>query len=419
MTEKLFQFIWQFRYFNSENLTTTEGEPLQIISPGTHNTSQGPDFLNAQIRCGETVLAGSIELHIRASEWIQHGHSGDKNYDNCILHVVWENDKLLPVKMPVLELKNRISNIFLSKYEMMMSSRQFIACHESIASTDELVFTSWKHRLATERLQQKANTILAQLETDNYHWEQVFRVHLARNFGMPVNADAFEKLAQSLPVKILDKHRHQLIAVEAMLMGQANLLDETLTDPYAVMLRKEYSFLKKKYNLVPLSEPFHFLRMRPANFPTVRIAQLAAIICERTSLFSFVKDARDLKSLRALFDVTANDFWHYHYTFQDKSVYKQKHVGVSMADHIIINTVLPMLFAFAHYHNIPEMKERSINMLLMIPHENNSIINRFASIGAVSKHALDSQALLQLKKKYCDEKRCLQCAVGYRMLKGK
>ncbi len=417
MTERLFQFIWQFQYYNKGNLKTFAGEDLQIIHPGMLNTSQGPDFLNAKIKCGDTILAGSIELHIRSSEWQQHKHSDDKNYKNCILHVVWENNRDLQLSMPVLELSNRVSNILLEKYQEMMESNQFIPCEKQLHKINGITITSWKHRLAIERLQQKSNRIKSILKQTNAHWEETFWRLLARNFGTKINADAFEKIAESLPLNILAKHKNRLPQLEALLLGRAGLLENDFTDDYPIMLQKEYRFLSAKYQLKPIHIPVHFLRMRPANFPTIRLSQLASLISESSHLFSLIKEADNLKMIISLFNATANDFWHYHYTFSEKSDFKKKNLGRQMTENIILNTVIPVLYAYGWYNNAEAYKEKALRWCEELAAEKNNITRGFESLGIENKHAFDSQALIQLKNMYCNEKRCLQCAIGNKILK--
>lgn len=417
MTERLFQFIWQFQYYNKGNLQTAGGEDLQIINPGMHNTSQGPDFLNAQIKCGNTLLAGSIELHIHSSEWKDHGHSNDKNYQNCILHVVWENDKELHLNMPLLELHSRVSSVLLDKYEAMMHSATFIACGEHLHKINTITINSWKQRLMIERLQQKAIYIHAVLQQTNNHWEETFWRMLARNFGMKVNTDAFEKIASTLSINILAKHKNRLPQLEALMLGQAGLLEDNFEDDYPIMLQKEYRFLRSKYNLQPIHIPVHFLRMRPANFPTIRLSQLAALVNGSHHLFSVIKETADLKKISALFNVTANDFWHYHYTFSEKTDYKEKHLGRQMTENIILNTVIPVLYAYGWYNNAEAFKEKALAWAEELAAEKNNITKGFEALGIENKNAFDSQALIQLKNVYCNEKRCLQCAIGNKILK--
>ena len=417
MTEQLLQFVWQFQYFNKSDLFTSNGEALQIINCGTHNSNQGPDFLNAKIKIADTIFAGSIEIHINASEWNTHKHSADENYKNVILHVVWQEDKNLQLSFPSLELYSRVSNIMLEKYETLMNTRQFIPCEKHINQISELSFTAWKERLLIERLQEKATYVQQKLEKNNHHWEEVFWQLLAKNFGIKINSDAFENIATSVPLNILGKHKNQLHQLEAMLMGQAGLLTQNFTDDYAVMLKKEYLFLKMKYSLADIYIPVYFLRMRPANFPTIRLSQLAMLVHKSHHLFSKIKEAETIKQVESLFDVQANDYWHYHYTFEEENTFKKKSLGKQMIQNIIVNTVLPVLYAYGWYNNAEAYKDKALLWASQLLPEKNNITEGFKALGVSNKSAYDSQALIQLKNNYCNKKRCLQCAVGNSILK--
>ena len=418
MTERLLQFIWQFQYFNKNELSILSGEPLQIITVGNFNSNQGPDFLDAKIKTGKTTWAGNIELHLKTSDWKKHKHQLDKNYNNVILHVVWENDET-ETTIPIFELKDKVAKILLQRYEELMNSSAFIPCEKNIASIKNLVWKSWKERLLVERLVRKAKIAETFLKESNQHWEETFWWLLARNFGIKVNADAFEALAKSIPLNVLAKHKNQVHQLEALLLGQAGLLDKNFKEDYPLLLQKEYLFLKKKYSLKPIHLPVHFLRMRPGNFPTIRLAQLAILIQGSAHLFSKIKEAGSVKLVRKWFDVTANDYWHYHYQFGTASPFKKKKLGDSMIDNIIINTVCPVLFAYGNYHDEDKYKEKAMGWLEEIAAEYNSITKGFQRLEVENKNAFDSQAMIELKNEYCNKKRCLDCAVGNAILKGK
>jgi hypothetical protein len=417
MTERLLQFIWQFQYFNKNELTTSAGEILQIIHTGQYNNNQGPDFLNAKIKIGNTVWAGNIELHLKTSDWEKHNHDADDNYNNVILHVVWENDRQQHNSIPIFELKERVSKILLQRYEELMNSAKFIACEKTIHSVRDIIWKNWKERLLAERLIRKGKTVEIYLQQSNYHWEETFWWMLARNFGIKVNADAFEEVAKTIPVTILAKHKNQIHQLEALLLGQANLLQTDFSEEYPKMLQKEYKFLKKKYNLKQCHSSVFFLRMRPGNFPTVRLAQLAMLVNKSAHLFSKIKEAESVKEIKEWFDVTANDYWHYHYRFDETSSFKKKKLGKSMTNNIIINTVAPVLFSYGNYHSEEKYKQKVLQWLEDISAENNSIIKGFMNLTIENKNAFDSQALIELKNEYCNKKRCLDCAVGNAILK--
>jgi hypothetical protein len=416
MTERLLQFIWQFQYFNKSELSAVTGETVQVITPGQYNTNQGPDFAQAKIKIGDTTWAGTVELHTRTSEWNKHDHHHDSNYNNVVLHVVWENDTTSN-NIPVIELRERVPKILLQRYEELMNSPAFIACEKSIQTVQDITWKSWKERLLAERLLRKAKAVDDYLLQNNYHWEETFWWLLARSFGMKVNADAFEAIARSIPLTILAKQKHQIHQLEALLLGQAGLLDNKFEEDYPKLLRKEYYFQKSKHKLKPSPVPVLFLRMRPGNFPTIRLVQLAKLVHESAHLFSKIKDADSLKDVKQWLDVTANDYWHYHYRFDELSSFKEKKLGIFMVDNIIINTVVPALFAYGSYYGEQKYKDKALQWLGESASENNSITRGFHSIGIENKNAYDSQALIELKNEYCDKKRCLDCSAGNSILR--
>lgn len=445
MTEKLLQFIWQFQYFNKIELATTTGESVQVLFAGQLNSNQGPDFLDAKIKIGNTTWAGMVELHIMTSDWTKHNHQSDKNYNNVMLHVVWEDDgdrnsvptiateqiSVLPESrnsvpansteqssvVPVLELNGRVSKVLLHRYEELMNARSFIPCEKTMHTVRDITWNSWKDRLLVERLLRKAQIIETYLKQNNYHWDEVCWWMLAKNFGLKVNADTFEAMAKSVPISILTKHKNQIHQVEAILLGQAGLLEGKFGDDYPVMLQKEYKFYKNKYHLRPVNSPVFFLRMRPVNFPTIRLAQLAMLVNSSAHLFSGIKESTNLNEVKEWFDVTANDYWHYHYRFDEISSFKKKTLGTAMIDTIIINTIAPLLFAYGNYLDENKYKDKALKWLEKISAESNHITKGFQQLGIEIKNGFDSQALIELKNEYCNKKRCLECAVGNAILK--
>ena len=417
MTERLLQYIWQFQYFNKTSLQTVEGETVEIVYQGSYNTNQGPDFFEAKLKIGNTLLIGNVELHCKTSEWNTHKHSADKNYANVIAHIVWENDCTLPNNLPTIILQDRVSKILLKKYQKLLNTSSFIPCENSISTVPEITWLSWKERLLIERLEQKSTSANEYLSKNNYHWEETFWWMIAKNFGIKVNSEAFEKIAQSIPITVLAKHKNQLHQIEALLFGQAGLLDKDFEEDYPILLRKEYQFYKSKYNLQSTNANLFFLRMRPANFPTVRLAQLAMLIVHSVHLFSKIKEIEEVENVKKLLNVTANDYWHYHYNFDELSAYKIKNVGVQMINNLIINTVIPILFAYGHYTKEHNFKDKALRWLTQLTAEKNSRINGFLALQITIKNAFDSQSLLQLKNEYCSKKRCLECAVGNKLLK--
>jgi hypothetical protein len=423
MKERLLQYIWQFQHFNKKELTTTDGEPLQIIHQGNYNTNQGADFSEAKIKTGDTIWAGNIELHIKSSDWSLHNHSADKNYNNIILHVVWEHDREIKDisgnRLPTLELQSRISKILLNNYEALMNAAYFIPCENHTHTINELTLISWKQRLLAERLEAKSAIIISSLNQNNFHWEETFWWLIAKNFGIKVNNEAFERIARSIPINLLAKHKNQIHQIEALLFGQAGLLQKGFTEVYPVMLQKEYKFYQKKYSLQQPQIQLFFLRMRPANFPTIRLAQLAMLIHQSSHLFSKIISEEDINQVKKLLTVTANDYWHYHYVFDETSSYKKKKLGEQMINNILINTIIPVLFTYGIYHNEERFKEKAIKWLEEIVSEKNVITKGFEVLKFSNKNSFDSQSYIQLKNEYCNNKRCLECAIGNSLLKTK
>jgi len=421
MNERLLQFIWQFQHFNTTDLRTIAGEPVQILFAGFLNANQGPDFLDAKIKINDTVWAGSIELHVRSSDWSKHGHSTDENYRNVILHVVWQydlhdhEDSVFPFS--TLELCERVPKLLLSRYELLMDLTTFIPCQSSLASVKDITFESWKQRLVVERLLRKTGTILNYQQENNGHWEETCWWLLARNFGAHVNADAFEAMARSISFTVIGRQKKQLIQLEALLLGQAGLLNGRYKEAYPKLLQKEYRYQRTKHQLRPILVPVHFLRMRPGNFPTIRLAQLAVLLHDNDHLFSFIRDAKDISQLREKFDVVAHDYWHYHYRLDEETCFKEKRLGKAMVDSIIMNTIVPMLFAYGSYYKEEGYRSKAIELLEKLSSEENRITKLFENSGVLIKNAFDSQALLELKAEYCDSRRCLECSIGNALLK--
>jgi hypothetical protein len=331
---------------------------------------------------------------------------------------VWEDDldsSASPI--PVLSLRDRVSKILLQQYADWMNSRWFIACEKQIAQVSNITWISWNERLLVERLQRKSKVVFDYLQQNNQHWEETFWWLLARNFGIRVNAEIFEVVARSLSLTILGKHRNQLVQLEALLIGQAGLLAKEFTDDYALLLKDTYHFYKSKYNLKQHFQAAAFLRMRPASFPTIRLAQLAALVHTSGHLFSKIKEISSIKDVKALFDVTASGYWDNHYIFDQPSLERPKRTGDMMINNIIVNTLVPTLFAYGHQRKEQEYKDKALRWLEALETEDNTITRGFTGCGIASRSAFQSQALIELKSQYCDHKRCLDCAVGNALLK--
>ncbi|MGZ5134576.1 MAG: DUF2851 family protein [Flavitalea sp.] len=418
MNERLLQYIWQFQYFNNKELQLCTGESLQIIHPGQWNIHQGPDFQQATIKIGETRWVGNIELHVQTSDWFRHAHQHDKNYNSVILHVVWNHDQEESISsIPILALHDKVPKMLLYQYEAWMMQPFFIPCGENISTVNSIIWTSWKERLLIERLERKTNNIASYLSQCNQHWEEIFWWLLARNFGIKVNAESFESMARSLPMQILAKHKNQIIQLESLLLGQAALLENHFEEKYPRMLQKEYGFYKKKYKLEKIREPIHFLRMRPENFPTIRLAQLAMLIHQSSHLFTRVLELSSVNEAKSFLNITANDYWHYHYMPDEVSSFKPKKLGDQMANNIVINTIVPAIYAYGHLQGRNSYKDKALKWLGEITGDENTIIEKFRQSGIACKTAFDTQAILELKDQYCDKRRCLDCAIGNSILK--
>lgn len=420
MKEEFLQFIWEQSLFDKTSLKTTDGKPVEIIAPGQHNTDSGPDFFNAKIRIGDTVWAGNVEIHQKASHWYLHHHNYDSAYENVILHVVEKNDSPVLVKshkLPTLEI--RYSEALLKNYEDLLKSKKWIACEDKLATVDPFVLRFWFSSLMIERLHAKTGDILKSLEQNQNNWNETFYQLLARNFGMKTNSLPFELLAKSLPLQILSKHKDNLFQLEALLFGQSGLLNETLLgDDYFLALRDEYSFLHKKYKLNGLEgHLWKFLRLRPVNFPTVRIAQLAQLIHQSTALFSKILETEHPDELRRLFEVTASEYWDSHYNFNKPSRDRHpKKIGETAFNNLVINTIVPMLFVYGDQHLNQELKNRALLWLEKLAPEENQIIARWTGLGVEARSAFETQALIHLKHNYCEPKKCLHCQLGAKII---
>jgi len=419
MTERLLQYIWQFGYFNITELLTTSGDELQLLDRGTYNTNQGPDFQHAKARVNGQLWVGSIELHLKASDWFRHLHDGDANYSNVILHVVWDNDdeRLQRSGIPALELNGRVARLLLQQYEAWQRNGRFIPCGDHIARVEGLVWTAWSERLLIERLQCRSKRIRELQAANGYDWNETFWCMLAGNFGLMINRDAFEAMARSVPVKILMRHRASIHQVEALLFGQAGLLNNDFTGNYPKMLQKEYAHLRKKYRLNGIHQRMQFLRMRPAAFPTVRIAELSMLVHVSGDKFGSIADVSDLNAVERMLHVTASDYWHCHYLFDEAAVYHPKSAGAQLVNSIMVNTIAPFVYAYGEYRGDERHISRAVAWMHELAAEQNATINGFKALGVEAHSAACSQALLELKTNYCDRRRCLDCAVGAGILK--
>lgn len=423
-TEDFLHYVWKFRLFDRAKLATCDGEELEIFSVGTHNSDSGPDFQNARLRIGQTTWAGNVEVHLSSSDWQKHGHTTDNAYDNVILHVVYRDDQPLTLtngrRVPTLELQNRISPDLYNRYHnLVFGSQAIIPCEASIASVDRLTLHNWLTRVLVERLEKKSAAVIAALNLNRGDWEETFYQFLAANFGFKINALPFELLAKSLPQNILAKHKNNAGQIEALIFGQAGFLTGSLNDAYPQKLKNEYDFLRKKYNLAPVENHlWKFMRLRPQNFPTIRLAQFAALVVRSNHLFSKVLEIKDIQGLRNLFaEIKVDSYWENHYRFDVESAPSAKSLGQASIDILLLNTLALFLFSYGKHNQLQNYISRSLHLLENLPNENNHITADFATLGVEIKTAFESQALLELKNSYCSYKKCLQCSVGNKILK--
>ncbi len=420
MNEKFLQYVWKHSLYATDSMATTDGEKLEVINPGQWNTDAGPDFFNATVKIGETVWAGNIEVHIKSSDWNLHGHGSDKSYKNVILHVVSENDQEIKPegreKIAVFILK--IPEETTKRYDFLINRETWPACSESLDNIEKIYLYSEFDSLVVDRLEYKTEQIAGLLKENKNNWEEALYRHLARSFGFQANALPFEMLARSLPLNIIAKHRGNLFQVEALLFGQSGLLNnQLLGDDYFLKLREEYSYLYSKYGLKGMEgHLWKFLRMRPVNFPTVRLAQFASLLNSRELLLSGITEQKDIRDIRQLFDVSASEYWDTHYHFNNTSKKAVKHIGDSAINMLLINTVVPFLFLYGKINGKSHLMQRALDLLESLPPEVNGIINRWKEAGITAQHAFDTQALIHLKTNYCDKKRCLYCQIGMKVI---
>jgi hypothetical protein len=420
MREEFLQFVWEHHLFSKGELQTVDGRPIKILSAGRANYDSGPDFFNARVQIADTIWAGNIEVHHKSSQWFQHKHDTNPAYNNVILHVVELFDK--PVVVNGEELPTFVMSYpteLFENFEQLLKSKKWIACEDKLPSVDPFILRFWYSSLMTERLQSKTQSILEILGQNTNNWNETFYQLIARNFGLKTNAIPFELLSRSISLQLLSKHKNSLFQIEALLFGQAGFLNETLLgDDYYLSLRNEYSFLYKKYNLAGIdAHLWKFLRLRPVNFPTIRIAQLAALINQSTALFSKILETNSLDEIQKLFDVTASEYWNTHYRFNKiSSENKPKHLGDTVFQNLVINTIAPLFFVYGDLHSNQPLKDRALHFLEQLPSEQNQIIGKWSELKIVSQTAFESQALIQLKKQYCENKKCLHCQLGAKII---
>ena len=428
--EALLHYVWKHRLLPLGELLTTDGQPVEVVDPGLHNRHAGPDFFNAKVKIGGTLWVGNVEIHDRAADWYLHGHDQDAAYDNVVLHVcgVADNDVVTHAGRRLPQLELQVPAEVQENYRQLLAEDQYPPCYRLIPDLSRLTVHAWMSALQTERLEQKTEAINRRVDLCEGSWEAAYFVTLARNFGFGVNGDAFEAWARSIPLQAVGHHRDDLFQIEAFFFGQAGLLSpESLpprqreaaeNDDYFQRLRSEYQFLRRKFSLQPIDgNLWRFLRMRPQNFPYVRIAQLANLYFSRRAGLSQVVNCENVSQLSEALATSATPYWQTHYTFGHESTKSEKQLSATSMRVIIVNTVVPVLFAYGRYKQNERYCDRAFELLEELPAEQNHITRMWQECGLDIRTAGDSQALIQLKNEYCDRKDCLRCRIGYEYLR--
>ncbi|MDD7053236.1 MAG: DUF2851 family protein [Bacteroidales bacterium] len=419
--EKLMQYVWKHRLWRSEDMVTNTGKKVRVVDPGLLNTDAGPDFFNAKIEIDGHMWVGNVEMHYRATDWKRHHHDSDKAYDSVILHVVAKDDA--PVRRTngelIPQLVLEVSPQFNADYASLVGATIEVPCATKIKQVPHLTIVEWVEGLAFERLHGKVERIHQLLDSFNGSWEDVCYVTLARNFGFGINNDAFERLARRTPLRLLGKHSDSVLQIEALLFGQAGMLDAQKPgmDSYYNQLCTEYAFLSNKFQLTPMEkESWKLFRIRPQNFPYRRIAMLAQFIEGGFRMMNRILEAEGEKEMRALFEVELSGYWIKHYTFGKPNERATSTLSRSSTDIILINTVAPLLYAYGELTGNYEMTDKAIKLLEDLRAESNSIVSHFVAYGIDCPDALTSQALVQLKREYCDARKCIYCKIGHHLL---
>ena len=422
MKEDFLHFLWQYQKFESQNFKTTDNEAVSVIKTGFHNTDSGPDFKEARLRIGDVEWAGNVEIHIKSSAWNLHKHQNDEAYENVILHVVWEHDIEIfnkeNIALPTLILKGLASEKLITQYKKLMQSQDRIPCERTFQSVSDIKKIAMLERALTQRLERKGEEVLAMLGKHNGDWEEATFQILLRNFGFKLNNDAFLRLAENLPFKILKKYVGSTLQLEALLFGMAGLLAKDL-DEYGEKLKTEFDFLSKKHGLeehVMNASEWKFMRTRPANFPTIRLSQIAALMGQAKSLFSVLLEEGDFKKLSDFFSAAPSEYWQKHYHFGKKSANTFNGIGKSSIHNLIINTAVPVLVAYAKYIDNHSFMEKSMSFLEQIPAEKNRITQFWNTLDIETKTMYDSQGSIELYNEFCMKKKCLTCGVGIGVL---
>jgi hypothetical protein len=424
MKESFLHFIWELQYFAKKDLQTNQKERIEILSPGTLNTDAGPDFLNAKIRIGEIEWIGNVEVHKQSSDWFLHHHQHDEAYGNVILHVVYKHDKEILFSdgtvIPTIELQDRIAQDLILKYSNLINSPETLPCAAQLPQINSLIKVSTKENVLFKRLQRKSAEVRTLLVRNKNDWEETAYQLLAKNFGFKVNSEPFFRLSTGLPYKILDKYRKNLFQLEALLFGQSGLLDKKFDDEYPGLLKKEYEFLSHKYSLLDNQLngfEWKFLRTRPANFPSVRIAEFAAIFHKNSSLFSCFLNFEAAEEIYSYFKIQTSDYWSAHYIFDKAVSAGPGMLGKSSIVNIAINTIVPLLVCYSKEKDDEVYLDKALSILESLPAEDNKITSLLISNGLEIDNGFDSQAAVELYNNYCKKKNCLNCNIGTTIIK--
>ena len=428
--EQLLHYCWKHKLWPIEGLQTTDGQEVEVIDPGLHNRNSGPDFFNAKVKIGGTLWVGNVEIHDKSSDWYQHGHQQDEHYNNVVLHVVGVADREVQMQSGhfVPQMVLTIPPSVRDNYEELLRTDAYPPCYRIIPNLTRLTIHAWMAALQTERLEQKTIAIQERVKEAGGSWEDAYFQTMARNYGFGINGDAFEEWARHIPLQAVGKHRDDLFQIEAIFMGQAGLLElntipaqyqqQALNEGYFAKLRNEYQYLAHKFSLTPMNaQLWRFLRLRPQNFPHIRIAQLANLYYQRKATLSALIDCQDMPAMAAMLRTQVTPYWETHYTFGSESFRNAKHLSPFSINLLMINTCVPMLFAYGRHRMKEALCDRAFDILEQLKAENNHIIRMWKECGLDVKSAGDSQALIQLKREYCDKKECLRCRIGFEYLK--
>ena len=422
ISEDLIHYLWKTKRFSYDNLSTTDGHLIQVLNWGTHNHHSGPDFSNGKVKIGDTTWAGNIEMHISSSDWDRHKHSNDPAYNNVILHVVWEHDRVVldqnNLAIPTLVVSQYVDQALMNRYAELMHNELRIPCENLISNVDLSRMNLWLHNVLIERLESKTKYLTDLLKYSENDWNQVFFIALSKYMGLKINAEPFERLARSFDINIIYKIGDNLTQIEALLFGQAGMLMSCEGDEYYQSLRTEYKHLANKYQLENIEiVGWKFARMRPANFPTIRIAQLASLLHKHRSIFSKLLDTKNIKEVYKILKVSPSKYWSDHYRLNKDSIHKEKPIGDNLMQIIIINVIAPLLFLYGKQLGHESYQDKSISYLETTKPEINNITKLWKELGVTAESAYFSQGLIQLKNQYCDQKKCMSCSVGNQLFR--